>query len=98
MDKITNILKSIYETFGTPYPKLSLIVVACLGAGLFAGVWIFAAKQVAKDHQASVIPSQVGGSASTSGNNSPAVTGSGNSFNYDQSSSVGNKPKAPNKE
>ncbi len=98
MDKVVNLLKAIYETFGTPHPKMSLFVVTCFGAGLFASVWLFAARQVAKDHQPSVAPSQVSGPAATSGNNSPAVTGSGNSFEYGQSSSAEGKPQKPKKE
>jgi hypothetical protein len=81
-----DILKAIYEFFGTPYPRLSLFLVTILGAAVFAGVWLFAAKQVAKDHQNGNAPSQMNGPASTTGNQSPAVTGNGNSFSYKQSS------------
>jgi len=75
-------LKAVYETFGTPYPRVSLIVVAILGAILFATVWLFAAKQVDKDHQIQSVPSRLGGPASTTGAQSPANTGNGNQFNY----------------
>lgn len=80
-------LKAIYEAFGTPYPKASLIVVTILGALIFCGMWTFAAKQVAKDRAAKTPAPQSTssgsvGSASTSGANSPIVPGSGNSFNY----------------
>jgi hypothetical protein len=87
-------LKAIYEFFGTPYPKLSLFVVTILGAVAAASIWLFAAKQVAKDHQAANAPSQVSGPASTTGNQSPAVTGNGNTIQYDQSSPE-SKPQTP---
>lgn len=38
------------------------------------------------------------GNATTSGPQSPAVTGDGNQFNYDQPSQPANKPKTPKKE
>lgn len=85
-------LKAIYEFFGTPYPKASLIAVMILGAISFGAVWLFAAKQVEKDRRTSAAP-VVTGPASTQGANSPAVTGSGNSFQYDQSPSTKNKPE-----
>jgi len=88
-------LKAIYETFGTPYPRASLVAVGFLGAICFVAVWQFAAKQVAKDHQASGAPVSVSGSATTSGNNSPANTGNGNNITYDQSSSTEKKSKPP---
>jgi hypothetical protein len=77
-------LKAIYETFGTPYPRASLIAVAILGAISFAAVWVFAAKQVEKGHKVQSAPSQVSGPASTAGPQSPANTGNGNEFKYDQ--------------
>jgi hypothetical protein len=82
-------LKAIYGVFGTPYPRASLTVVTLLGALIFCGIWIFAAKQVAKD-RAALAPAPQStssgsvGSASTSGANSPIVPGSGNSFNYSE--------------
>jgi hypothetical protein len=90
-------LKAIYETFGTPYPRASLMAVAILGAIFFAAVWLFAAKQVEKDRGAStqVVPATASGPASTKGPNSPAVTGSGNDVRYDQSSHAAKKPEPP---
>ena len=81
-------LKAIYETFGTPYPRASLIAVAALGAIFSAAVWLFAAKQVEKDRGVASQGSSTtaGSSASTKGPNSPAVTGNGNDIKYDQSS------------
>ena len=87
-------LKAIYETFGTPYPRVSLIAVAVLGAISFAAVWLFAAKQVEKGRVPNA-PSQVTGPASTKGDYSPANTGSGNQTQYDQSSHPEQKPKPP---
>jgi hypothetical protein len=83
-------LKVIYETFGTPYPRASLIVVMILCAIVGGGAWLVLAKQVQKDRinsstPSSLPPPSVSGPASTSGNNSPANTGNGNVFNYDQS-------------
>jgi hypothetical protein len=80
-------LKNFYELVGTPYPRLSLFVVTILGALAAYSIWTIAASQVAKDHQKSTAPSQVSGPASTSGENSPAVTGDKNNFNYSQPSS-----------
>jgi hypothetical protein len=91
-------LKAIYETFGTPYPRASLIAVAILGAILFAAGWLLAAKQVEKDRQISPAPSQVSGPASTAGDDSPAVTGSENKITYDKSSHPEKKTKPPKKE
>lgn len=90
-------LKNIYEFVGTPYPRLSLFIVTVLGAISAYSIWSFTAKQVAKDHQTSIAPSQMSGPASTSGNKSPAVTGNGNTFKYDQSVSPKDKPP-PKKE
>ena len=78
-------LKAIYDFFGTPYPRVSLVVVTILGGAAAASIWSFAAKQVEKDRNASTVPSQVSGPASTAGDNSPANTGSENEFKYDQS-------------
>jgi hypothetical protein len=83
-------LKAIYGTIGTPHPKLSLIAVFIIFGGLATGIWWFVGKQVEKDHQtppqASIqsVPAATSGAASTSGDNSPANTGNGNTFNNDQ--------------
>jgi hypothetical protein len=74
-------LKAIYETFGTPHPRASLIAVMILGAASFGAVWVFAAKQVEKS-RVLARPPQVSGPATTTGDESPANTGSGNEFNY----------------
>jgi hypothetical protein len=92
-------LKAIYETFGVPYPRASLIAVSVLGAALFAGAWQLAAKQVEKEHKApsAVVSSPSTGPATTSGDQSPANTGNGNSFTYEnpapQQSGKAPKPK-----
>jgi hypothetical protein len=90
-------LKAIYETFGTPYPRLSLVAVSILGAISFAAVWLFAAKQVEKDRHTSHAPSQISGPASTTGDRSPAVTGNGNDIKYDESSHHPEKKAEPPK-
>jgi hypothetical protein len=86
-------LKAIYETFGTPYPRTSLVAVAFLGAICFVAIWLFAAKQVERDRQAPSTPRSMSGPASSTGDNSPANTGNGNDFRYDESSHPENKPK-----
>ena len=91
-------LKAIYETFGTPYPRVSLIAVMLICAIFGGAVWLFAAKQVAKDHGTVLnAQPQVSGPASTTGPNSPANTGNGNDIRYDQSSNHEKKPP-PKKE
>lgn len=85
-------LKAIYETFGTPYPRMSLIAVMVLG-GILSGVfWLVLARQVGKNQVPST-PSQISGPA-TAGDNSVANTGNGNTV--DQSSPPEKKP--PKKE
>jgi|GEM_PF-6548582 len=86
-------LKLIYEFVGTPYPRLSLVGVAILGAAITSAIWLFTAAQVNKNHKNSNVPSQVSGPASSTGNQSPANTGNGNEFNYDQSSNSDKKTK-----
>jgi len=83
--------KAIYETFGAPHPKASLIVVMALCAGAGAAVWLFLAAQVSRDHMMPTAVPSATGPASTSGSNSPANTGNENQFNYDQSSAGKNK-------
>jgi hypothetical protein len=85
-----SVLKAIYEFIGVPYPRASLIGVVVLGAVLAGLAWSFLASQVAKDHQATsaspVVSTPVpSGPASTIGNDSPAVTGNGNTFNISSS-------------
>lgn len=88
------ILKAVYQTFGTPYPRLSLVIVTILCAGFGAGVWLFLAKQVENDRIHTHEAPNVSGPASTSGDNSPANTGNGNQFRYDQSPAP-KEPKPP---
>jgi hypothetical protein len=64
-----------------------------LGALSFAAVWLFAAKQVEKDRSAS--KPVASGPASTSGSNSPAVSGNGNDIHYDQSHNPEKKTEPP---
>jgi hypothetical protein len=87
-------LKAIYETFGTPYPRMSLISVMVLGAIFSGALWLVLARQVEKG-RVPTAPSQATGPASTSGDNSPANTGSGNDIQYDQSSHPEKKSKPP---
>lgn len=78
-------LKAVYEVFGTPYPRASLLAVAILGALCASALWVFAAKQVEKDRAGvtgSASPPAVSGPASTTGPNSPAVTGGQNDIKY----------------
>lgn len=87
-------LKAIYETFGTPYPRMSLLSVMALGAILSGAFWLVLARQVEKGGVTGS-PPQVSGPASTSGDNSPANTGNGNDIQYDQSSHPEKKTKPP---
>ncbi|HEX3740901.1 MAG TPA: hypothetical protein VHV29_14470 [Terriglobales bacterium] len=84
-------LKQIYDAFGTPHPRISLLVVMVLAALVAGALWYSLGKQVEKGRRASV-PQQVSGPASTSGTNSPAVTGNGNTLTYSDA------PTAPAKE
>jgi hypothetical protein len=88
-------LKAVYETFGTPHPRGSLIAVTILGAIFFAAIWLFAANQVNKDHQTPIAPPSATGPATTSGDSSPAITGSGNSVTYGQSAHPEMNQKPP---
>jgi hypothetical protein len=94
-------LKAIYETFGTPYPRASMALVVILGGVSFGLVWHFAAKQVEKSHQAISVPSKAGapatGAASTTGSQSPAITGDGNQVTYGQTSAPSDKKDVPKK-
>jgi hypothetical protein len=82
------LLKLAYETFGAKYPAVSLIAVMLLGALFFGAVWHVAARQYEKDQisntQTPVITAPQTGAATTSGPNSPANTGNGNSFSYQE--------------
>jgi hypothetical protein len=91
------ILKSIYETFGTPHPRSSLVVVVLLGGAAAGALWLFAAKQVAKDQATRPTPA-VTGPASTTGPQSPAITGNQNQVQYSQPSEPGRKTPPPRKE
>jgi hypothetical protein len=97
--KLLDLLKPFYEAFGTPYPRASQVVVTILGALIAGSLWWFVGKQLEKDHQVSTAPSQVSGPASTMGDKSPAVTGNGNTIQYDQTPSPSDKkPEPPAKE
>jgi len=79
-------LKGFYEIFGLRYPRASLIAVMIVGAIFSGAMWLFAAHQVEKDQQTKVATPSTG-AASSSGPNSPANTGTGNEFKYDQTPS-----------
>lgn len=79
-------LKAIYETFGSPYPRLSLVLVMVISALLGGAIWQFAAKQATKSSPTRTSPSQMTGTASTRGDQSPAVAGNQNNIQYDQPS------------
>jgi hypothetical protein len=86
-----DLLKTIYETFGTPYPRASLVTAMVLSAIIGASVWMFAGKLVRNDAAQQVAvpqvaPSRVTGPASTKGDKDPAITGDGNAVTYDSSS------------
>jgi hypothetical protein len=81
-------LNAIYETFGTPYPRASLVAVMLLCAIFGGAAWLVLARQVNKTSTTNV-PTQVSGPAAAS-NGSVANTGNGNTVN--QSSSSEKKP------
>ena len=96
-------LKLAYEIVGAKYPTGSLVAItllgALLGAVLFGGGWRLLAHQYNKDHESKQPPAvitpqtpQTTGPATTSGPNSPAVTGSGNNIYYGEKSAE-TKPK-----
>lgn len=88
-----NLAKALYGVFGAKYPTASLIVVMIIGAIAAGALWMVAGQQFAKDGQEQVprspattkaAPTQVApssqptGSATSLGDCSPAITGSGN--------------------
>lgn len=42
--------QSMYEVIGVPYPRLSLVLVAAMGAIVFGGGWWLVGRQYAKDN------------------------------------------------
>lgn len=45
-----NWLQSVYEVIGAPYPRLSIVVAAMVGAFVFGGGWWLVGRQHAKDN------------------------------------------------
>lgn len=86
-------LKAIYGPIGAPHPRASLVCVMVVGALIFGVVWIMAADQYHKSLKPPTPPAVSNtGSATTSGGNSPAVTGGQNNIQYGQPSSPDKKP------
>lgn len=79
MKHVMDVLTSVYEAFGTPYPKLSLLIVCLLGALTFGVVWVFLGKQVEQQVQVPPPPPtiQVTGPANA-GDSGIANSGNGN--------------------
>ncbi len=86
MDNIMDWLKFLYQLFGSKYPTTSLIVVSVFGAILSGGSWWLIGLKYENDSaRHSAPPPRIGvhtGPATTTGNNSPANTGSGNVTTY----------------
>jgi len=87
-----------YEFFGGPkHPHLALTLMVILGAVLGFGFWKFSGWQYAKTHPTASSPSitpPASGNANTVGDQSPAISGSGNQVNYGSSSQPkGQKPR-----
>jgi hypothetical protein len=83
MDTLLKILARIYEAFGADSPRKFIFGCAVLGAISFAFIGWVAVKYQAKLQQESK-PVPATGPASTTGNDSPAVTAPGNTFNYNR--------------
>jgi hypothetical protein len=88
-------MKAIYEAYGVHYPRVSLVVVFAIGGLIAAGGWRVLAYQVEKETRTSTSAPISAGSITTSGENSPVITGSGNSVTNDQPSQEDKKPKPP---
>jgi len=94
------IAKLIYDAIGIESPKKFIVVCAIFGAIVFSGLgWLIAKGAQAKNaeiHPASAPASQTG-NATTSGGQSPAVTGNGNSVTYGSPSDTSKKKPEPPK-
>jgi hypothetical protein len=95
-------LKTIYEAIGTPHPRASLLAATVLGAIIFGSGWWFIGKAVEKERlnprpttTTPVTAPTVTGPASTTGSQSPAITGNDNKVEYDKPA---DKPKPQPKE
>jgi hypothetical protein len=98
MEHLLGWLKPLYELFGFPYPRVSLAAVMVLGAAFSGGVWMLVGKQAEKDHQLSVAHPPMSGPASTTGSESPAVSGNGNNVTYNNDAAPpGKKAETPAK-
>lgn len=86
MDSIMDWLKFLYQLFGSKHPTTSLIVVSVFGAILSGGSWWLIGLKYENDSaRHSSLPRPISahtGPATTTGNNSPANTGSGNVTTY----------------
>jgi hypothetical protein len=88
-------LKGFYETFGLPHPTISLVLISLLGALLFGSGWTVIGRQVEKDRIGhGVKREQKTGDATTTGDQSPAVSGNSNNITYEGSPSGEKKHKA----
>lgn len=88
-------LTLLYQSIGSKHPIISLIVVSAIGAILSGGAWWLIGQKyengLAKQN-APASPTIVHtGPATTSGDNSPANTGSGNSTTYQTPAASGGK-------
>lgn len=88
-------MKAIYEAYGVPYPRISLVVVFILGGLIAAGGWRVLGNQVEKEKRTSTSAPISAGPITTSGDKSPVITGSGNSVTYDRPSQEDKGPKPP---
>jgi hypothetical protein len=94
MEHFLGWLKPIYEMVGTPFPRASFVIVVILGAAISGGLWKLVGRQVERDHQLTSPSAVANGSASTSGSQSPAISGNGNSVTYSDSPTSGKKPES----
>jgi hypothetical protein len=99
MSTMLEIGKMIYAAIGIEHPRRFIALCAIVGALLFgcAGWLIVKGVQAKMRQQAQTVPTVEGpknsGNATTSGDKSPATTGNGNSFTYDEPPDSKEKPK-----
>jgi hypothetical protein len=86
-------LKAIYETIGTPHPKLSLIAVFIICGAVGSGIWWFLGKQVAKNSPAKPAASI----NTTTGPQSPIMPSNGGNVTITNDGAAASSPSPKDK-